>query len=266
MTEQAKRLALNKGYEVLITCFTKIATSPFSPPSHGNVYPPLDYAGMDIGRIIQAAVLQSAVAEHWGSFSKPFCTQSEDLRKLDRHQLARANALECVRVPYKPEFSKMIAFASASLPMRSCLSEKDGKIAPAAESTPVLERFIWEDGEGGFESRTLALFHAANNQERVFATQVELEHLQQSGYTFVAADSASGDFGSILGFDMFRAGAVISNGHYHHPAAILEPEDAAGMIRLLGGSAGRPPSPATFTSLIRLAKGLLVCKETKKAS
>jgi hypothetical protein len=36
-------------------------------------------------------------------------------------------------VPYAPEFSKMIAFAAVSVPMRSGLTEKGGKIAPMAE-------------------------------------------------------------------------------------------------------------------------------------
>jgi hypothetical protein len=164
VTEGSKRLAVDKGQDVILACFEAIATSPFDPPSHGNVFPPLDYAGLDARRIIQAAAMQSAVAERWGSFSKIFSTQSEDLGKLNPHQLARANGLECVRQPYEPENSKIVAFACASVPLHSCLNEKEGKIAPAAGTAPVLERFIWEDGEGGFESRTLTLFEAANDQ------------------------------------------------------------------------------------------------------
>lgn len=219
-------------------------------------------AGLDPMRIIQAAALQSAVAERWGSFSKTFSTQPEDLRNLDQHHLALANGLECVRVPYEQEFSKVIAFAAATVPLRSCLTEKEGKIAPTTERTPVLERFLWEDGEGGFESRTLTLFDVANDQGRVFTLKSELEYLRQSGYSFVAADSASANSGSILGVAMAQARTVISNGHYHHPAALLEPEDACGMIRLLGGCPQRPPSPVPLPTLVGLAKGLLVCKGT----
>jgi len=93
-------------------------------------------------------VIQEAIAKSWGSFSKIFATQSEDAEKLDRHQLARAHALERVGSPYEPEFSKLVAFAPASLPLSSGLNEKDGKIAPTPGTTPVLERFAWEDEEG----------------------------------------------------------------------------------------------------------------------
>ena len=47
VTEQAKEMAINKGRDVVLACFRSIASSPFSPPSHGNVYPPLDYAALD---------------------------------------------------------------------------------------------------------------------------------------------------------------------------------------------------------------------------
>jgi hypothetical protein len=235
VTEGSKRLAVDKGQDVILACFKAIATSPFGPPSHGNVFPPLD-AGLDARRIIQAAAMQSAVAERWGSLSKIFSTQSEDLCKLNPHQLTRANGLECVRQPCEPENSKIVAFACVSVPLHSCLNEKEGKIAPAADTTPVLERFIWEDAEGGFESRTLTLFEAANDQGRLFDLKIELEYLQQSGYSFVAANSSSANCGTILGYAVSRARTVLSNGHYHHPAAFLEPEDVGGMIRLLGGS------------------------------
>jgi hypothetical protein len=152
VTEQAKEMAINKGRDVVLACFRSIASSPFSPPSHGNVYPPLDYAALDAKGIIRAVRIQSAVAERLGSFSKPFSTQSEDLRDLNQHQLACANGLECLRVPYAPEFSKMIAFAAVSVQMRSGLTEKAGKIAPVTEATPVLERYLWDDGAGGLES------------------------------------------------------------------------------------------------------------------
>jgi hypothetical protein len=141
-TERAKEHAMNKWHDVLLSCFREIATSPVSPPSHGNIYPPLDYAGLDSERIIRALSIQSAVAERWGSFSKIFSTQTEDLNKLNQPQLARANGLECVREPCETEFPRIIAFAAISVPLRSCLTEKDGKLAPAAETTPVLERFV----------------------------------------------------------------------------------------------------------------------------
>jgi hypothetical protein len=241
VTEQAKEMAINKGRDVVLACFRSIASSPFSPPSHGNVYPPLDYAALDAKGIIRAVRIQSAVAERLGSFSKPFSTQSEDLRDLNQHQLACANGLECLRVPYAPEFSKMIAFAAVSVQMRSGLTEKAGKIAPVTEATTVLERYLWDDGAGGLESRTLTLFDAANDQGRLFNLKTELEYLRQSGYNIVAADSANFQCGSILGFPMDPASAVISNGHYHHPAAFLEPEDVCGMIHLLAADLNARP-------------------------
>jgi hypothetical protein len=139
-------------------------------------------------------------------------------------------AWNALRVPYAPEFSKLIAFAGVSVPLRSCLTEKDGKIAPMVETTPVMERFLWDDGAGGLESRTLTLFDAANDQGRLFNLKTELECLRQSGYSVVAADSAIYQCGSILGVPMAPASAVIGNGQYHHPAALLEPEDVCGMI------------------------------------
>jgi hypothetical protein len=168
VTAHTKKLAMAKAQDVVLACFRNIAASPLSPPATGNVYPVLDYAGLSSSRITRAVVVQEAIAKSWGSFSKIFATQSEDAEKLDRHQLARAHALECVRAPYQPEFSKIVAFASASLPLGSRLNEKDGKIAPTPERTPVLERFAWEDEEGLPQSRTLNLFHVANDQERLF--------------------------------------------------------------------------------------------------
>jgi hypothetical protein len=41
-----KKLAMAKARDVVLACFRNIAASPFSPPATGNVYPVLDYAGL----------------------------------------------------------------------------------------------------------------------------------------------------------------------------------------------------------------------------
>ena len=262
VTAHTKDLAMAKAQDVVLACFRNIAASPFSPPATGNVYPVLDYSGLSRNRITKAVVIQETIAKSWGSFSKIFATQSEDAEKLDRHQLARAHALECVGSPYEPEFSKIVAFASASVPLGSGLNEKDGKIAPPPGTTPVLERFAWEDEEGLPQSRTLNLFHLAKDHSRVFSLKFEIERLQNNGYALVAADTESEKAGSVLGFDMCRAASVISNGHYHHPAAILEPDDLCGMIRMLGGNPEGSCEPASLRALVGLATGLLAGKDT----
>ena len=164
--------------------------------------------------------------------------------------------------PYEPEFSKLVAFASASVPLGSGLNEKDGKIAPMPGTTPVLERFAWEDEEGLLQSRTLNLFHLAKDQARLFSLKFEIELLQNNGYALVAADCESEKCGSVLGFDMCRAASVISNGHYHHPAAILKSDDLCGMIRMLGGSPEGSYEPASLRALVGLAKGLVAAQDT----
>jgi hypothetical protein len=68
VTKQAKEMVINKGRDVVLACFRSIASSPFSPPSHGNVYPPLDYAALDAKGIIRAVGFN----QRWRSVGEVF--------------------------------------------------------------------------------------------------------------------------------------------------------------------------------------------------
>ena len=136
----------------------------------------------------------------------------------------------------------MIAFAAVSVPMRSGLTEKAGKIAPVTEASTGAGAVSL--GRRGRRTRVPDVDSLGRCQRRgvYFNLKTELEYFCDSPDKIVAAELSKTQMrAQILGFPLDPASAVISNGHYHHPAAFLEPEDVCGMIYLLAADLNARP-------------------------